>query len=271
MNDAQCIRFLQWALPRLRLHWPGYRKVRRQVCKRIARRAAALGLASLDAYRGWLESDPEEWRLLDQLCTVTISRFFRDRGVFEALGEEVLPELAQLAAARGEAALRAWSAGCASGEEPYGLRLAWEFELRPRSPALGIEILATDMNPAVLARARAGCYPASSLKALPQAWRSAAFVEKSGVQCLRAEFAAGIVFQAHDIRGPLPRGPFHLVLCRNLVLTYFEPALQREVLERIAATLVPRGLLVVGAHEAPPAGIAAFEPWRPRLGVYRRI
>ena len=112
---------LQWALPRLDLAWPGFRKVRGQVCKRVRRRMKRLGLADFDAYRARLEADPKEWRVLDGFCRITISRFFRDRGAFEVLRRVVLPEIARRSAAEQRPA-RIWSAGCASGEEPYTVR-----------------------------------------------------------------------------------------------------------------------------------------------------
>jgi chemotaxis protein methyltransferase CheR len=86
MQDAECVALLRWALPRLGLRWPGFRKVRRQVCKRITRRIRELGLADVTTYRERLESVPEEWPELDALCRITISRFYRDRAVFDHLG-----------------------------------------------------------------------------------------------------------------------------------------------------------------------------------------
>src|SRR5919106_6038837 len=97
----QCVAFLQWALPRMGRRWAGYRKVRRQVCRRVRRRAQELGLDGFDAYREHLERHPEEWEALDGLTNVTISRFNRDRGVFEFLARAVGP------------GARVWSAGCA--------------------------------------------------------------------------------------------------------------------------------------------------------------
>ena len=97
MKDADCVAFLQWALPQLGLHWPGFRKVRRQVCRRIAARLRALELADAAAYRGHLQSHSGEWPALAVLCTVTISRFYRDREVFDCLGAAVLPALAAAA------------------------------------------------------------------------------------------------------------------------------------------------------------------------------
>jgi len=95
MKDAQCVAFLQQTLPRLGMRWAGYRKVRRQVCKRIDRRLHALGLADIESYAGYLETHPEEWESLDAFCRISISRFCRDRGSFDRLAQEVLPRLAQ--------------------------------------------------------------------------------------------------------------------------------------------------------------------------------
>src|SRR5689334_13604160 len=97
MHDLGCAAFLQWALPRLELQWAGFRKVRTQVCKRLKRRIRQLGLPGFTAYRIRLESDPGEWRTLDDCCRITISRFFRDKQVFELLSERVLPDIAQRA------------------------------------------------------------------------------------------------------------------------------------------------------------------------------
>ncbi|UCG87869.1 MAG: chemotaxis protein CheR, partial [Gemmatimonadota bacterium] len=119
MRDNDCVAFLQWALPRMQLQWPGFRKVRRQVCKRISRRMQELGIASTAAYRSFLRSNPAEWRTLADLCRVTISRFYRDKAVFHTLASSVLPELMEQAESRGDEVLTAWSAGCGSGEEPY--------------------------------------------------------------------------------------------------------------------------------------------------------
>ncbi|HEY7654602.1 MAG TPA: hypothetical protein VIG07_17435, partial [Methylomirabilota bacterium] len=66
--DAEGIQFLQWCLPRLGLRWPGFRKVRKRVYKRIARRIQELGLSGLSAYRSHLDTDAGEWAILDGLC-----------------------------------------------------------------------------------------------------------------------------------------------------------------------------------------------------------
>src|SRR5690606_25363864 len=101
--DSDCVSFLQWALPRMQLAWPGFRKVRRTVCKRIEHRCRALGMvgvhgrdgrADLAKYRRYLERTPGEWEALRVLCSIPISRFYRDRAIFGFLAREVVPALA---------------------------------------------------------------------------------------------------------------------------------------------------------------------------------
>lgn len=270
MKDSECVQLLQWALPRLGLDWRGFRKVRKLVCRRAARRMQQLGIAEARGFQAYLEQNPAEWGALERLCSITISRFYRDRSVFEFLEHEVLPAIAGLALQRGDRELKCWSAGCASGEEAYTLGILWNLALRPRFPALELRILATDTNPGALARARRGCFRASSLKELPPEWRAAAFGREGEEYCIAEEYRRGIAFEGQDIRSAMPEGVFHLIFCRNLVLTYFDLPLRREIMERLADKLVPGGALVVGIHETMPDSVPGIMPWQARLGVYRR-
>ncbi|MEN8185458.1 MAG: CheR family methyltransferase [Myxococcota bacterium] len=190
--------------------------------------------------------------MLDAYCWISVSRFYRDRGVFEDLAGTILPELAGAAIGRDRRVLRAWSAGCASGEEPYSLRLAWEFAVAPALPDAELHILATDASPALVARAKRAVYAASALKELPAGWRSNAFERLDGSYRLREKFRPGVQFRQQDIRKAMPAGPFDLILCRNVAFTYFETDLQLAILGRLVKRLVPGGALLVGAHEALP-------------------
>ena len=129
MQSLQPVEFLQWALPRLGLRWSGFKKVRRQVTKRIARRIETLQLPDFGAYRRHLETHPQEWPLLDGFCRITISRFYRDRHLFGLLAREGLPESAGLFRSRSERRLLCWSAGCGAGEEAYTLVLIGALQL----------------------------------------------------------------------------------------------------------------------------------------------
>lgn len=248
MTDGECVDLLREYLPRFELSWHGFRRFRRQVCKRVARRLRALGLPDVLAYRERLAADPDEQALFDGMCRVTLSRFYRDRAVFERLCAEELPRLAQ-AAIRERRPLRCWTAGCASGEEPYTLALALRLGLAPAPP---FAILATDADAAILERARAARYSSATLRDLPQGWVERAFTALGASFLLRPEYRGDVRWLRMDLRRELPDGPFDLVMCRNLAFTYFAPALQLATLERIAQRLAPRAVLVIGAHESLP-------------------
>jgi chemotaxis protein methyltransferase CheR len=271
MKDAECTLFLQWALPKMRMRWAGFRKVRGQVCKRIGRRITELGLPGLTGYRLLLAEKPDEWKTLEKLCRVTISRFYRDIGTFELLGRELMPDIARTASGKGELELRAWCAGCASGEEPYTLKILWEFLIKQNTPGIKLLITATDSDPKMLERAEKGCYRDSSVKELPLAWREKVFHSTrrlGGDYCLKSQYREGIEFIAQDIRHDMPEGGFHVVFCRNLVFTYFDDELQKECLEKITERIVPGGALIIGGHETLPQPCAGLEEWRKATGIY---
>lgn len=270
MNDTECVRFLQEVLPRLNLRWPGFRKVRKQVCKRIGRRLRELSLADTTAYAEYLKDHPGERQTLDSLCWISISRFYRDKSVYDALRDDVLPNLADAAIRRGDDAIRIWSAGCASGEEPYTLTVLWAMGLARQFPDVALQITATDADQRLLERALRGVYPRGCLKELPEAWIAEGFEDCGSEFRLRPGFRTGVTYLCQDIRNELPDGPFDLILCRNLVFTYFDLGLQRTMLERLAERLRIGGYLVVGAHEALPAATLDFTVVDQRLPIYRR-
>lgn len=279
MRDHDCTRFLQAVLPRLGLRWSGFRKPRRQVCKRVVRRMGELGLRSTEAYLEHLERHPEEWRMLDRLCRVTISRFRRDRGLWRRLEDEVLPSLAEGLAAGGGGRLLCWSAGCASGEEPFTLSILWHRRFAADHPRVEPFVVATDVDPHLLARARRGVFPEGAMKELPEEWVDRAFeeirddgtVEGDGSRLLRLRdrFRRPVRLACADLREAMPEARFHLVLCRNLAFVYYEEELQRRIATEIARRVPPGGYLAVGAHEALPSGTEGWEDGAE--GLYRRV
>jgi len=266
MIEGEFAAFFLEVCARLGLAADGYRRTRGSVRKRIGRRLRELRLAGLAEYRRYLAAQPDEWRWLDRCCRITISRFARDGAVYEALVTRHLPAQAAAARARGQRCVRVWSAGSASGEEPYGLAIAWRIDVQPRFPELQLDVLATDVEPTVLARAARGGYPEGALRELPARWR-VAFERRDDEWWLTEPYRAGVRFERADLRSEWPAGPYDVVLCRNLAFTYFDEPTQLRLAGVFAAVLQPGGVLVVGRGERVPTGSAGLSPNEPELYV----
>jgi chemotaxis protein methyltransferase CheR len=243
--------FLTRVADRLQLQPASFERLHGRIRKKVVRRLHGLGLQDFEGYLGWLADHPEEWDVLDELCRVVVSRCCRDAECWRELQDEVVPALAGAALQSGRQELDVWSVGCASGEEAWTCRLMWDLGVAVDFPSLQMTVLATDVDPVLIARAERACYPASSLRELPQLWR-AAFAVDGEEHCLRDEFRHGIEFAVQDVRAEMPEGPFDLVLCRNVVFTYFDIRLQRRLSAAMHARLRPNGRIIVGRGESDP-------------------
>lgn len=217
------------------------------ILRRLAVRMRARGSPSYDAYAELLRGDPAEYdRLLDAL-TINVSRFYRNPETWDALARTVLPALG---AARG-GAVRAWSAGCAAGEEPYTLAMllleqvrCGRAERRELPPAID----ASDYDRGSLERAAAGRYPREALKDLPAALVQR-YVQPGDPAELAPEVRRLVRFTRHDlVREPPPAPPYDLIVCRNVVI-YFDRPTQERICSALTDALVPGGWLVLGKVE----------------------
>ena len=265
MKDQQCIEFLQWVLPKLHMRWRGFRKVRKQVCKRIHRRIRELNLSGIHDYKEFLEQNKDEWNTLDTFCRITISRFYRNNKIFDKIGMELLPIIYQKMDK-----VRCWSTGCASGEEPYSISLIFQNLIANISPYKEIEIIATDADPNMLERAKKACYSASTVKELPERWKQDCFSMNNDSYCLKDEFKKPVTLLKQDIRKEQPTGTFDLILCRNLVATYFDEDLQKKVLASITSKLTSQGFLILGKNEKTDALPDEMETWNQHERIFRK-
>ena len=218
-----------------------------------------LGLDNFAAYRARLQADPTEWNVLDECCHITISRFFRETTVFEVLCKHVLPDIAARGKREGRNAW-VWSAGCASGEEPYTIRILWDIEVASFYPTVSLSIIASDVDDAMLARARQGCFETTSLHELPASLVEQAFERMGSLYCVKSTYRQGIDFIDQDLRLEMPEHLFDLILCRYVAFTYFTAPLQRKVMARMLERLRPNGYFVIGAHEQLPGVVPDLVP-----------
>ncbi len=247
----------------MQLRWEGFKKVRGQVCKRIKKRLHRLNLDNYFQYRNYLENNPDEWEELEPLTHISISRFFRDKRSWEVLGDRILPELAERARQEGRA-LRCWSAGCASGEEPYSFIMLWDRKVAHKFPGLPLDIIATDADNHLLKRAGRAGYTAGSLKNVPEEWVNKYFDKTDSVYHLMEEYRDRVRLEKQDIKETMPRGNFDIIFCKNLAGMYFEKDLAVKIFKKISRKMNKGGYLLLGNHEEFPEEAAD------NVGIYNK-
>jgi chemotaxis protein methyltransferase CheR len=231
-----------------------------------------LKLTDSNSYRTYLETHEEEWMVLDSFCYITISRFYRDKQVFDTIRVIVLPDLAQRAFATNENEISVWSAGCCAGEEAYTLKILWELSVvQYLEGIMSLKIVATDKDAQVLERARRAIYSFGSVKDLPKDILDLAFAKEGEAFRLKDFFRKNVLFLQQNIQTERPEGLFDLILCRNLVFTYFDEALQCKILEGMLAKLKNGGILVIGGSEMLPQKYFELIPLEGSRGIFRKL
>ncbi len=221
---------------------------------RTHKRLRELGLASFKAYFALVAEDPDERTLLFDRISTNETRFFREPQQLGFLSQRVLPRLRQQAeAGLRPRRLRAWSAGCSSGEEPYTLGMILRQQLRAQE-GWQVEILATDLSTHALERAERGLYAIERSSEIPeeclQVFMLRGVRSREGWMTVGPELRAMVSFARLNLcTDPYPPDFFDLVLCRN-VLIYFDAETRQRVVARLAERLAPEGLLLVGHAES---------------------
>ena len=229
--------FIKEAAPLLDLQWRRFK--RGGVKRKVERRVAELGLSSFEDYLLRIKKDPEEKSHLSQILTVTITRFFRDKKVFDLLEDSILlPEVEH----KGAGDFKIWSIGCANGEEPYSLSMLWKERFERKFPPIRLTLFATDINENLLKRAREGRYKKSSLKEVPDEILRRFFKIENGFYILDRSIRESVQFKKHDIIHEEPFSGMDIIFCRNLAFTYFSKECQMSVLKKIAAGLKKMGI-----------------------------
>ena len=266
MDDDQFRQLLDW----FDFSWSGYRKVRKGVKKRISRHMQELKCSNINAYLDLLNKSAELRQDCEKRMSVSISRFFRDRQLWHDLADDVLPGMIETE----KKALRVWSAGCARGEEVYSFKIVWDHLNKKYQQLPEIEIVATDIHPDYIDKARAGVYAKSSMKEVPREVRGHYFdIGKSGNRFdIKAAFKKGIEWKVQDIFSDPPGSEFDMIFLRNNLLTYYKAHLKIEGLKRVLKALAPAGWLIVGSHEKLPSAVSNVQrhhsiPWAYRQDV----
>jgi two-component system, chemotaxis family, CheB/CheR fusion protein len=238
------------------------------ILRRIARRMAVLHIGNLRDYAKYLEGHPEEVAELVMSFLIKVTEFFRDAQAFAYLKKNILPRIIERAQ-KGDKTLRFWSAGCATGEEPYTLALLVADLLGADLPQWNVKIFATDLDEGAINFARRGLYPPNVLENLPDDYRERYFERIDHGYRISKSLRQMVIFGHQDLSRGVPFPRSDLVVCRNLLI-YFNAELQQHVLDLFAFSLHhSNGYLFLGKAETVRPSQSFYEQIDKRLKVFR--
>jgi len=237
--------------------------------RRLLQWLSASGMESLSLAQSRLLRDREFFATLLQSITVNVSEMFRDPQFFKVLREQVVPYL------RTYPFVKIWHAGCATGEEAYSMAIL----LQEEGLSGRFRLYATDINEAVLRRAKDGIYPLQEMQRFTKNYQQGGgkgsladyYTARYENAILEPGLRDHIVFAAHNLAVDADFGEMHLVLCRN-VLIYFKQQLKERVLGLFDNCLVPGGFICLGMKESLDRRSIAnrYEEVVPQMRIYRK-
>ncbi len=242
------------------------------VAGRLSKRVRALGLTSIGAYLQRVGADATGGELTELVDRITTNHsfFYREKDHFEFLASDVLPAIKVKRAQEAGFSLRVWSAGCATGEEPYTLAMVMREFLGAAANITDWGVLATDLSLAALQEAMKSVYAGNRLRELPATWRNAYFENRGDDEwAVKEDLRRAVMFKRLNLmneRYPF-KGFFDVVFCRN-VMIYFDPPVRKALVERIYRYVKPGGYLFVGHSESLPRDTCPFDYIRP--AIYRK-
>lgn len=226
------------------------------VVSRLARRLRALELHSFAEYISYLEADGEGGELVQMINRITTNKtdFFRESHHFKFLSERVLPAIYAEGESSGNRVLRAWSAGCSSGEEPYSIAITLS-EFFANRPGWDVKLLASDLDTTMLEKASRGEYDQTVLEPVPKALL-ARYFDRQGrgadaTYKVKPSLRSMLTFRKFNLMNPTYplKVALDFVFCRN-VLIYFDTDDKISILKKFHSVLKPQAYIFVGHSES---------------------
>ena len=239
------------------------------VYRRVERRMGLHQIDRIAHYVHYLRENPQEIELLFKELLIGVTSFFRDPASWNTLQTQVLPQL--LAAYPAGATLRAWVAGCSTGEEAYTLAMAFREVQQQLKPAgrFALQIFATDLDPDAIAKARRAVYPANIVADVTAERLKRFFVEEGEGYRVGKEIRESVVFATQNAIMDPPFTNLDILTCRNLLI-YLGPELQQRLLPLFHYSLKPGAVLMLGSAESIGNNTELFEPIEATARLYRR-
>jgi two-component system CheB/CheR fusion protein len=221
-----------------------YRKT--TILRRIQRRMVVHKLDKLDEYVKYLQAHPAEIKALYQDMLITVTSFFRNAGVFEALKTSVFPNL--LKDRTSEIPIRIWTSGCASGEETYSVAMVLLEYLGDKAQEYTIQLFGSDVSETSIAKARSGIYPDNIQTDVSPERLRRFFTTVDNGYCISKNIRDMCIFAQHNLLGDPPFSQMDIICCRNLLI-YMEPVLQNKMISLFHYALRSGGYLILGTSE----------------------
>ena len=238
--------------------------------RRVERRMSLHMLAKITDYVKYLQENSQETELLFKELLIGVTGFFRDPAVWEQLKDEVIPAL--IAGYPHGGALRAWTAGCSTGEEAYSLAIAFKETIAKLAPSkpFSLQIFATDLDQDAIERARMGVFPPGISADVSEECLRRFFVQhEQGYQIIK-EIREMVIFAPHNVAMDPPFTRLDFLTCRNLLI-YLDASLQGKLLRMFHYCLKPGGVLILGSSETAGSATDLFASLPGKTRIYRRV
>ena len=237
--------------------------------RRIERRMGIHQIDKIASYVRYLQENPQELDLLFKEMLIGVTSFFRDPSVWKLLQEETLPALL---AAHPEGTLRAWVAGCSTGEEAYSLAIALREvmeKLRPKK-SFKFQIFASDLDKDAIDKARQGFFLENIAADVTAEQLRRYFTKENNGYRVRTEIREMVIFSPHSLILDPPFTKLDFMSCRNLLI-YLTPEMQKKLLPLFHYCLNPGGVLVLGSAETIGHFTDLFGTVNAKCRIYRRM
>jgi two-component system CheB/CheR fusion protein len=266
MPDPQIEALLEFVKQRRGFDFTGYK--RSTLERRIAKRMDAVGVTTPDAYRDYLEVNPDEFALLFDTMLINVTGFFRDDAAWEYLATDSIPQL--LGAMPEDGPLRVWCAGCASGEETYTTALLLAEAVGLEAYSERVKLYATDIDDDALNSARHGAYSAKQIETVPTPLLDRYFDRTERGFSVRKDIRRNVIFGRNDLVQDAPISHIDLLVCRN-TLMYFNTETQAQILNRLHFALNDHGLLFLGKSEMLITYSHLFRPVNQKRRIFGKV
>ncbi|MFL5465315.1 MAG: CheR family methyltransferase [Gemmatimonadaceae bacterium] len=240
----------------------GYKRA--SLMRRVRRRMQTVGVEAYGDYIELLERDPAEFDRLFNTILINVTTFFRDGVPWQFLSEDIVPRILEQRA--GSQPIRVWSAGCASGQEPYTLAMVLAESMGIDEFLRRVKIYATDLDDEALSYARHGVYTAKEIGPVPELLRERYFDEQRGSYSFKKSLRRCVIFGRNDLIDDAPISRIDLLVCRN-TLMYFDARTQERILNRFRFALRDGGFLFLGKAETLATYSTVFTP----VDLQRRV